>query len=185
MSPKDHHPHAPEPVPMDHEMPTEYRRGSLPELYFRWRGGEITRLEAFCDVVFGFAVATGGVAGRVAKLRRAHGGDSRIRALRRVLRAAHSDLAGARPVLAPLRMGSSLASFSEYHSALSRAVLCLSTEVCLHHALRGIHGQSSGLRTGMARSLGSDANLRGGIPLCLPTVCPDVRTLTSCAINLG
>jgi len=25
-------------------------------LYFRWRGGEITRLEAFCDVVFGFAL---------------------------------------------------------------------------------------------------------------------------------
>src|SRR4029077_15585588 len=32
------------------------RRGLLPELYFRWRGGEITRLEAFCDVVFGFAL---------------------------------------------------------------------------------------------------------------------------------
>jgi uncharacterized membrane protein len=28
----------------------------LPEPYFRWRGGEITRLEAFCDVVFGFAL---------------------------------------------------------------------------------------------------------------------------------
>lgn len=28
----------------------------LPELYFRWRAGEITRLEAFCDVVFGFAL---------------------------------------------------------------------------------------------------------------------------------
>jgi uncharacterized membrane protein len=28
----------------------------LPEKYFRWRGGEITRLEAFCDVVFGFAL---------------------------------------------------------------------------------------------------------------------------------
>jgi uncharacterized membrane protein len=27
-----------------------------PEQYFRWRGGEITRLEAFCDVVFGFAL---------------------------------------------------------------------------------------------------------------------------------
>ena len=27
-----------------------------PEKYFRWRGGEITRLEAFCDVVFGFAI---------------------------------------------------------------------------------------------------------------------------------
>jgi uncharacterized membrane protein len=27
-----------------------------PEKYFRWRGGEITRLEAFCDVVFGFAL---------------------------------------------------------------------------------------------------------------------------------
>jgi uncharacterized membrane protein len=32
------------------------RRGLLPEIYFRWRAGEITRLEAFCDVVFGFAL---------------------------------------------------------------------------------------------------------------------------------
>jgi uncharacterized membrane protein len=28
----------------------------VPEEFFRWRGGEITRLEAFCDVVFGFAI---------------------------------------------------------------------------------------------------------------------------------
>lgn len=27
-----------------------------PEKSFRWRAGEITRLEAFCDVVFGFAI---------------------------------------------------------------------------------------------------------------------------------
>ncbi|MFZ0807977.1 MAG: hypothetical protein WAN03_17425, partial [Candidatus Sulfotelmatobacter sp.] len=39
-----------------HEMASEHRRGLLPEPYFRWRGGEITRLEAFCDVVFGFAL---------------------------------------------------------------------------------------------------------------------------------
>jgi uncharacterized membrane protein len=38
------------------EFPTEHRRGLLPEMYFRWRAGEITRLEAFCDVVFGFAL---------------------------------------------------------------------------------------------------------------------------------
>ena len=38
------------------EIPSEHRRGLLPELYFRWRAGEITRLEAFCDVVFGFAL---------------------------------------------------------------------------------------------------------------------------------
>jgi len=25
-------------------------------VYFRWRAGEITRLEAFCDVIFGFAI---------------------------------------------------------------------------------------------------------------------------------
>jgi len=37
-------------------MHSEHRRGLLPELYFRWRAGEITRLEAFCDVVFGFAL---------------------------------------------------------------------------------------------------------------------------------
>lgn len=33
-----------------------HRRGIVPEQYFRWRAGEITRLEAFCDVVFGFAI---------------------------------------------------------------------------------------------------------------------------------
>lgn len=40
------------------ESPTvpPVRRSLLPELYFRWRAGEITRLEAFCDVVFGFAL---------------------------------------------------------------------------------------------------------------------------------
>jgi uncharacterized membrane protein len=37
-------------------LPAEHRRGLLPEIYFRWRAGEITRLEAFCDVVFGFAL---------------------------------------------------------------------------------------------------------------------------------
>jgi uncharacterized membrane protein len=39
-----------------HELSSEHRRGLLPEKYFRWRSGEITRLEAFCDVVFGFAL---------------------------------------------------------------------------------------------------------------------------------
>jgi len=33
-----------------------HRPGIIPEKYFRWRAGEITRLEAFCDVVFGFAI---------------------------------------------------------------------------------------------------------------------------------
>jgi len=33
-----------------------HRPAIVPEKYFRWRGGEITRLEAFCDVVFGFAI---------------------------------------------------------------------------------------------------------------------------------
>jgi uncharacterized membrane protein len=41
---------------INHGFASEHRRGLLPELYFRWRGGEITRLEAFCDVVFGFAL---------------------------------------------------------------------------------------------------------------------------------
>jgi hypothetical protein len=36
--------------------PTEHRSAIVPEEYFRWRAGEITRLEAFCDVVFGFAI---------------------------------------------------------------------------------------------------------------------------------
>jgi uncharacterized membrane protein len=39
-----------------HETASEHRPGLLPEKYFRWRAGEITRLEAFCDVVFGFAL---------------------------------------------------------------------------------------------------------------------------------
>ena len=39
-----------------HEVPPEHRRGVVPERYFRWRSGEIARLEAFCDVVFGFAI---------------------------------------------------------------------------------------------------------------------------------
>src|ERR1700676_2867912 len=33
-----------------------HRPGIVPEKYFRWRAGEITRLEAFCDVIFGFAI---------------------------------------------------------------------------------------------------------------------------------
>jgi uncharacterized membrane protein len=33
-----------------------HRSTIVPEKYFRWRAGEITRLEAFCDVVFGFAI---------------------------------------------------------------------------------------------------------------------------------
>src|SRR5271170_5873916 len=32
------------------------RPGIAPEEYFHWRGGEITRLEAFCDVIVGFAI---------------------------------------------------------------------------------------------------------------------------------
>jgi uncharacterized membrane protein len=39
-----------------HITPARRHNGLLPEPYLRWRGGEITRLEAFCDVVFGFAL---------------------------------------------------------------------------------------------------------------------------------
>lgn len=56
MSHKRPHPHAAASVAVHHEIPSEHRRALLPELYFRWRAGEITRLEAFCDVVFGFAL---------------------------------------------------------------------------------------------------------------------------------
>lgn len=38
------------------ESTNAHRPGIVPEEYFRWRAGEITRLEAFCDVVFGFAI---------------------------------------------------------------------------------------------------------------------------------
>jgi uncharacterized membrane protein len=43
-------------TPSAASFPSEHRRGLLPEPYFHWRGGEITRPEAFCDVVFGFAL---------------------------------------------------------------------------------------------------------------------------------
>lgn len=33
-----------------------HRPAIVPEQYFHWRAGEITRLEAFCDVIFGFAI---------------------------------------------------------------------------------------------------------------------------------
>jgi uncharacterized membrane protein len=33
-----------------------HRARIVPEKYFRWRAGEISRLEAFCDVIFGFAI---------------------------------------------------------------------------------------------------------------------------------
>jgi uncharacterized membrane protein len=39
-----------------HKPPARRHSKLLPEPYFRWRSGEITRLEAFCDVVFGFAL---------------------------------------------------------------------------------------------------------------------------------
>ena len=63
MSGSQTHSSSHEPQPPDsadaalhHELPAEHRKGLLPEIYFRWRAGEITRLEAFCDVVFGFAL---------------------------------------------------------------------------------------------------------------------------------
>ena len=56
MSSKHHRQRSSEPVPVHHEIPAEHRGGLPPERYFRWRAGEITRLEAFCDVVFGFAL---------------------------------------------------------------------------------------------------------------------------------
>ena len=56
MSRQPHHATSPQPVAEHHTVPTEHRPSLLPELYFRWRAGEITRLESFCDVVFGFAL---------------------------------------------------------------------------------------------------------------------------------
>jgi len=45
------------PAPAAHLHGTApHRPAIVPEKYFRWRAGEITRLEAFCDVVFGFAI---------------------------------------------------------------------------------------------------------------------------------
>ena len=56
MSRQRHHATSPQPVAEHHPVSTEHRPSLLPELYFRWRAGEITRLESFCDVVFGFAL---------------------------------------------------------------------------------------------------------------------------------
>src|SRR5262245_45791891 len=36
--------------------PAKKHHPLAPEKDFHWRGAEITRLEAFCDVVFGFAI---------------------------------------------------------------------------------------------------------------------------------
>jgi uncharacterized membrane protein len=47
-------PEAGGPAPGHRSAP--HRPGIVPEKYFRWRAGEITRLEAFCDVIFGFAI---------------------------------------------------------------------------------------------------------------------------------
>jgi uncharacterized membrane protein len=44
------------PVPAAGTHGAGHRSAIKTEEYFRWRGGEITRLEAFCDVVFGFAI---------------------------------------------------------------------------------------------------------------------------------
>jgi uncharacterized membrane protein len=48
-------PNTPAPAALLHAT-APHRPAIVPEKYFRWRGGEITRLEAFCDVVFGFAI---------------------------------------------------------------------------------------------------------------------------------
>lgn len=56
-SPREHFP--------SERFPSEHRPGLLPEMYFRWRAGEMTRLEAFCDVVFGFALTLLVVSGEV------------------------------------------------------------------------------------------------------------------------
>jgi uncharacterized membrane protein len=40
----------------DDHPPSQHRREPSPERHFRWRAGEITRLEGFCDVIFGFAL---------------------------------------------------------------------------------------------------------------------------------
>jgi uncharacterized membrane protein len=44
------------PLPEPHAAVDRHRSAIVPEKYFRWRAGEITRLEAFCDVIFGFAI---------------------------------------------------------------------------------------------------------------------------------
>src|ERR1700730_2116746 len=43
------------PLPEPHAA-DRHRSAIVPEKYFRWRAGEITRLEAFCDVIFSFAI---------------------------------------------------------------------------------------------------------------------------------
>jgi hypothetical protein len=87
-----------------HGFPSEHRRGLLPEAYFRWRGREITRLEAFCDVVFGFALTLLVVSLEVP--RNYHEmmlAMRRIPAFRDLLRATDPNLARPLPIFAPLR----------------------------------------------------------------------------------
>jgi uncharacterized membrane protein len=57
--------------------PASVRTLLPPEEYFHWRGGEITRLEAFCDVVFGFAITL-----LVVSLEVPHSFDDLVRAMR-------------------------------------------------------------------------------------------------------
>lgn len=40
----------------EHAVHGAHQSAIVPEKDFRWRAGEITRLEAFCDVIFGFAI---------------------------------------------------------------------------------------------------------------------------------
>ena len=55
MSHKQHSNH-PDPAAAGSTSSFAHHPATNPEKSFRWRGGEITRLEAFCDVVFGFAL---------------------------------------------------------------------------------------------------------------------------------
>src|ERR1700721_919783 len=116
-----------------HEVPAEHRRGVVPERYFRWRSGVITRLEAFRDVVFGFPITLLVVSLEVPQTYGA-------------------DLARALQVFPPFRPGGLLHRFPRPRSAVSDFVLRLSAQVCFYARVSSV-GQRHWARSRRERGL--------------------------------
>jgi hypothetical protein len=114
-------------------LPAEHRRGLLPEIYFRWRAGEITRLEAFCDVVFGFALTL-----LVVSLEVPHNYTEMMEAMRGFVPFAVCFVQlvwiWRAHYLFSRRYGleDPYTSFLNFVLLFSRAVLCVSVEICVY-----------------------------------------------------